>query len=100
MTEFLIYIIRWAVVLTMLYSLYGLFMKRETLHSINRLVLLVILVAAMLLPLCRWRRVRPMSLRRSVRPSRCHLVPSISACGPAMLLAPRRRTRQSESPWA
>ena len=51
MTEFLIYIIRWAVVLTMLYSLYGLFMKRETLHSINRLVLLVILVAAMLLPL-------------------------------------------------
>ena len=51
MTEFLIYIIRWAVVLTMLYSLYGLFMKHETLHSINRLVLLVILVAAMLLPL-------------------------------------------------
>lgn len=51
MTEFLIYIIRWAVVLTMLYSLYGLFMKRETLHSINRLVLLVILVSAMLLPL-------------------------------------------------
>lgn len=52
LTAFLIYVIRWAVVLTLLYSLYGLFMKRETLHSVNRLVLLLILVASMLLPLC------------------------------------------------
>ena len=51
-TAFLIYIIRWAVVLTLLYSLYGLFMKRETLHSVNRIVLLLILIASMLLPLC------------------------------------------------
>ena len=51
MASFLIYILRWAVVLTMLYSLYGLLMKRETLHSVNRLVLLVILVASMVLPL-------------------------------------------------
>ena len=51
MATFIIYIIRWAVVLTMLYSLYGLFMKRETLHGFNRVVLLVILVASMALPL-------------------------------------------------
>ena len=50
MSTFLIYIIRWAVVLTMLYSLYGLFMKRETLHGVNRIVLLVVLVASMVLP--------------------------------------------------
>ncbi|MBQ3630955.1 MAG: M56 family metallopeptidase [Prevotella sp.] len=51
MASFLIYIIRWAVVLTMLYSLYGLFMKRETLHGFNRVVLLSILVVSMVLPL-------------------------------------------------
>ena len=52
LTAFLIYVIRWAVVLTLLYSLYGLFMKRETLHGVNRVVLLLILAASMLLPLC------------------------------------------------
>ena len=52
MAAFIIYIIRWAVVLTLLYSLYGLFLKRETLHGFNRVVLLVILVASMMLPLC------------------------------------------------
>ncbi len=51
MTGLLIYIIRWALVLSMLYSLYGLFLKRETLHAVNRLVLLAILMAAMVLPL-------------------------------------------------
>ncbi|MBQ9672230.1 MAG: hypothetical protein IJV34_05195 [Prevotella sp.] len=49
MATFIIYIIRWAVVLTMLYALYGLFMKRETLHSVNRIVLLLILAASMVL---------------------------------------------------
>ena len=52
MAAFIIYIIRWGVVLTLLYSLYGLLMKRETLHGFNRLVLLAILVASMVLPLC------------------------------------------------
>lgn len=47
---FIIYIIRWAVCLTLLYSLFGLFMKRETLHGINRIVLLFVLVASMVLP--------------------------------------------------
>ena len=52
MSAFLIYAIRWAVVLTLLYSLYALFMKRETLHGVNRIVLLLVLVASMVLPLC------------------------------------------------
>lgn len=52
MATFIIYIIRWAVVLTMLYSLFGLFLKHETLHGFNRVVLLAILVASMALPIC------------------------------------------------
>lgn len=52
MAAFIIYIIRWAIVLTLFYSLFGLFLKRETLHGFNRIVLLAILVASMLLPLC------------------------------------------------
>ena len=45
--------------LTMLYSLYGLLMKRETLHGVNRLVLLMILVASMVLPLCQIETAEP-----------------------------------------
>lgn len=52
MAAFIIYIIRWAVCLTLLYSLFGLFLKRETLHGFNRVVLLAILLASMVLPLC------------------------------------------------
>ena len=52
MAAFVIYIIRWGVVLTLLYSLYGLLMKRETLHGVNRIVLLLVLLASMVLPLC------------------------------------------------
>ena len=52
MSAFLIYALRWAIVLTLLYSLYALFMKRETLHGVNRVVLLLVLVASMVLPLC------------------------------------------------
>ena len=50
MAAFIIYIIRWAVCLTLLYSLFGLFLKRETLHGINRIVLLFVLTSSMVLP--------------------------------------------------
>ena len=50
MASFIIYIIRWAVCLTLLYSLFGLFLKRETLHGINRIVLLLVLIDSMVLP--------------------------------------------------
>lgn len=52
MTAFIIYIIKWAFALTLLYSLYGLFLRRETFHRINRMVLLFILVGSMVLPFC------------------------------------------------
>ena len=52
MAAFIIYIIRWALCLTLLYSFFGLFLKRETLHDFNRVVLLAILLASMVLPLC------------------------------------------------
>lgn len=54
MAAFLIYILKAAVVLAVLHSLYRLCLKRETLHSLNRAVLLFILVASAVLPLCRF----------------------------------------------
>ncbi len=52
MTAFIIYIIKWAFALTVLYSLYGLILRRETFHHINRAVLLFILLSSMALPMC------------------------------------------------
>ncbi len=49
----LLYILKWAVVLSLLYSLYGIALRRETFHRFNRAVLLGILGLSMLLPLCR-----------------------------------------------
>lgn len=51
MATFIIYAIRWAVTLTLLYSLYRLLLQRETFHRLNRAVLLAILVMSPLLPL-------------------------------------------------
>ena len=51
MATFIIYAIRWAVTLTLLYSLYRLLLRRETFHHLNRAVLLAILVVSPLLPL-------------------------------------------------
>ena len=51
MAAFVIYAIRWAVTLTLLYSLYRILLRRETFHCLNRAVLLAILVVSPLLPL-------------------------------------------------
>ena len=51
MATFIIYAIRWAVTLTLLYSLYRLLLQRETFHRMNRAVLLAILIVSPLLPL-------------------------------------------------
>ena len=51
MATFIIYAIRWAVTLTLLYSLYRILLRRETFHCLNRAVLLAILVVSPLLPL-------------------------------------------------
>lgn len=45
--------------LTFLYSLYGIFMKRETLHTVNRIVLLTVLLASMVLPICQIKTGKP-----------------------------------------
>ncbi len=50
MTAFLIYIAKAAVALTLLYSLYGICLRRESFHSLNRAVLVLILVASVTLP--------------------------------------------------
>lgn len=47
----MIYLIKWALALTLLYSLYGLTLRRETFHTLNRAMLLIILVASAVLPL-------------------------------------------------
>lgn len=47
----MIYLIKWALSLTLLYSLYGLTLRRETLHTLNRAVLVGILVLSAMLPL-------------------------------------------------
>ena len=47
----MIYLIKWALALTLLYSLYGLTLRRETFHTLNRAVLLIIIVASAVLPL-------------------------------------------------
>ena len=52
MATFLIYILKWALSLTLLYSLYGLLLRRETFHALNRAVLLSVLMGSMVLPLC------------------------------------------------
>ncbi len=52
MTTLLIYIIRWGIALTVLYSLYGLFLRKETFHRLNRVVLVGILAVSMILPVC------------------------------------------------
>ncbi len=62
MAAFIIYAIRWAVTLTLLYSLYRLLLRRETFHRLNRAVLLAILVVSPLLPLVPLHTDRPTAM--------------------------------------
>ena len=47
----IVYLLKCALTLTVLYALYGLTLRRETLHSMSRRVLLAILLLSMLLPM-------------------------------------------------
>lgn len=51
MAAFIIYALRWAVTLTLLYSLFRILLQRETFHRLNRAVLLAVLMVSPLLPL-------------------------------------------------
>ena len=62
MAAFIIYTIRWAVILTLLYSLYRLLLRRETFHRMNRAVLLAILVVSPLLPLIPLHTAEPTAI--------------------------------------
>lgn len=53
MAAFLIHMLKWALTLTLLYSLYGLLLRKETFHSFNRTVLCAILLLSFTLPFCR-----------------------------------------------
>lgn len=77
MATFLIYILRWAVVLTLLYSLYGLFLRRETFHAMNRTVLLSILMASMILPFCTIEIEQPTVMTESVSTTESFLSASV-----------------------
>lgn len=63
----MIYIIKWAIALTLLYSLYGLTLRRETFHHLNRAVLVCILLASAVLPLCHLRLGQSTWLSESFR---------------------------------
>ena len=54
-----IYLLKWSLCLTLFYSLFRLCLRSETLHRLNRAVLLTILVGSMVLPLCALRTERP-----------------------------------------
>ena len=62
MVAFFVYSIRWAVTLTLLYSVYRLLLRNETFHRLNRAVLLTILVASPLLPLIPLHTDRPTAM--------------------------------------
>ena len=44
--------LKWALSLTLLYSLYGLFLRKETFHLFNHMVLMGIMLTSMVLPFC------------------------------------------------
>ena len=52
MAEFLIYDLKVAVLIAVLYFCYRLLMERETMHRLNRIVLLSSILLSLLLPLC------------------------------------------------
>ena len=52
MTEFLIYDLKVAVLIAAFYFCYRLLMERETMHRLNRIVLLSSILLSLLLPLC------------------------------------------------
>lgn len=78
MASFLIYIIKWAAVLTLLYSLYGLLLRRETFHGVNRAVLLAILIGSMVLPLCTIETERQTVIAQGVRSTETIISESIA----------------------
>ncbi len=59
---FLVYILKWALSLSLLYSLFRLCLRRDTFHAFNRTVLLTILIMSIALPLCHIQTDTPLTI--------------------------------------
>ena len=77
MIALFIYLLKWGVTLTLLYSLYRLFLSRETFHALNRCVLLTIMLASMLLPLCPFEIGRTTMVQKGVEHSEAVLASAL-----------------------
>ncbi|MBR6285883.1 MAG: TonB family protein [Bacteroidaceae bacterium] len=64
MGPFVAYILKSALVLTLLYSIFALLMSRETLHRINRIALLLMMVLCFVVPSVHLTTSRPMPVNR------------------------------------
>lgn len=98
MAPFLVYITEWALTLTLLYSLYGLLLKRETFHDINRGILLLILCLSALLPLCPVETEHASTLSQQLDVIETTIYESVSAT-PATMSAGSTQATISLSLW-
>lgn len=98
MATFLVYVAEWALTLTLLYSLYGLLLKRETFHDINRGILLLILCLSALLPLCPVETEHASTLSQQLDVIETTIYESVSAT-PATMSAGSTQATLSLSLW-
>lgn len=98
MATFLVYITEWALTLTLLYSLYGLLLKRETFHDINRGILLLILCLSAILPLCPVETEHASTLSQQLDVIETTIYESVSAT-PATMSAGSTQATISLSLW-
>ena len=98
MATFLVYVTEWALTLTLLYSLYGLLLKRETFHDINRGILLLILCLSALLPLCPVETEHASTLSQQLDVIETTIYESVSAT-PATMSAGSTQATISLSLW-
>lgn len=98
MATFLVYVAEWALTLTLLYSLYGLLLKRETFHDINRGILLLILCLSALLPLCPVETEHASTLSQQLDVIETTIYESVSAT-PATMSAGSTQAAISLSLW-
>ena len=95
-----IYLLKWSLCLTLFYSLFRLCLRSETLHRLNRAVLLTILVASMVLPLCRLRTARPTITSAGIQHAEAVITSQFKQPAPVMSLPERPQTQASTPfPW-
>lgn len=98
MATFLVYITEWALTLTLLYSLYGLLLRRETFHDVNRGILLLILCLSAILPLCPVETEHASTLSQQLDVIETTIYESVSAT-PATMSAGSTQATISLSLW-